>query len=508
MKKSIRTELTVAFLTILLLVFGGSVLINNVFLSKFYILETEGILKKAFNELDESMGGDELFTEDLEELSRLIERICSRDNINLVILNESFERKIWTFNGEVMAARLYAYINGLDGNKNGMFDSGEVKILKKTANYQIQWKVDSNMDQDYLEMWGTLKSGYYVMFRIPLEKLRENAKTSNEFTMYIALVVSIFALGIAWFLAKRITRPLLELTELSQNMAELDLSSRYTGSEKNEIGLLGTSFNKMSDALQDTFENLKNVNQQLSEANIQLQKDIEEKVRMEEMRKELLANVSHELKTPIALVQGYAEGLQECVADDEESRAFYCEVIIDEANKMNNLVRKILTLNELEYGQDKPNMEWFDLTAVVLSVIRKTDILIEQKEAVVFTEFPDEVMCYADAFKTEEIITNYLSNALNHLDYEREIRIRIVEEQGRWKLSVTNTGNPIPEEDLPLLWGKFFKVDKAHSREYGGSGIGLSIVKAIADSFGQSCGVVNHERAVEFWFTFASSEEG
>ena len=219
------------------------------------------------------------------------------------------------------------------------------------------------------------------------------------------------------------------------------------------------------------------------------------------MRQEFLNNVSHELKTPIALVQGYAEGLKENISDDPESREFYCDVIMDEAAKMNKLVKNLLTLNQLESGRDEVTMERFDIVSLVRGVLQSMDIMIQQKEAKVNFEASDPVYVWADEFKIEEVVTNYTSNALNHLNGEKEIEIRVLPEDDRVRVTVFNTGTPIPEEDIPKLWNKFYKVDKARTREYGGSGIGLSIVKAIMESLHQQYGVQNYDNGVEFWFT-------
>ena len=292
----------------------------------------------------------------------------------------------------------------------------------------------------------------------------------------------------------RITRPISELTKLSERMSDLDFDARYQSWAGNEIDVLGDNFNKMSRKLESTISELKS-------ANNKLQKDIEDKIKIDEMRKEFLDNVSHELKTPIALIQGYAEGLNENISDDPESREFYCEVIMDEASKMNKLVKNLLTLNQLESGKDAPVMERFDIVSLIRGVLGSMNIMIEQKEATVIFEETEPVYVWADEFKIEEVVTNYTSNALNHLDGERKVEIRVIRESDCVKVTVFNTGTPIPEEDIPNLWNKFYKVDKARTREYGGSGIGLSIVKAIIESMNQKYGVCNYDNGVEFWFT-------
>ena len=217
-------------------------------------------------------------------------------------------------------------------------------------------------------------------------------------------------------------------------------------------------------------------------------------------QRQFLSDASHELKTPIALIQGYAEGLKEGVNDDPESREFYCEVIMDEAGKMNRMVKNLLALNQLEFGEDDVQFERFDITSLISGVLQSLDILIEQKEAQVIFRHKNPVYVWADEFKVEQVVRNYVNNALNHIDGEKVIEIKITQENDMAKITVFNTGTPIPEEDLPHIWEKFYKVDKARTREYGGNGIGLSIVKAIMDSFGKGYGAINHTNGVEFWF--------
>ena len=238
----------------------------------------------------------------------------------------------------------------------------------------------------------------------------------------------------------------------------------------------------------------------MKSANNQLQKDIEQKEKIETMRTEFLGNVSHELKTPIALIQGYAEGLKEGVNDDPESREFYCDVIMDEADKMNQMVKNLLILNQLEFGSEELEVKRFDIVRLIRGVLTSCEILIQQAEVTVDFIADEEVCVWADEFKTEQVIRNYLTNAIHHADFEKRIEIRVIPGEKSVRITVFNSGKPIPEEDLSKLWDKFYKVDKAHTRAYGGNGIGLSIVKAIMESFHQAYGVRNFDNGVEFWF--------
>ena len=192
--------------------------------------------------------------------------------------------------------------------------------------------------------------------------------------------------------------------------------------------------------------------------------------------------------------------MKEGVNDDPESRDFYCDVIMDEADKMNRMVKNLLTLNQLEFGENDVQFERFDITALIRGVLQSLEILIEQKQARIMFQQEEAVYVWADEFKVEQVVRNYVNNALNHVDGERVIEIKIVKGQEQARISVFNTGLPIPKEDIGRIWEKFYKVDKARTREYGGNGIGLSIVKAIMEAFHKGYGVQNYDNGVEFWF--------
>ena len=353
----------------------------------------------------------------------------------------------------------------------------------------------------YLECWGQFPNSWYFLIRTPLESIQESVSISNTFYMIVGGFIIAISGVMIWLVTKKITKPISELTLQSQKMSDLDFDVHYTSHAGNEIDVLGECFNHMSDELKKTISELKS-------ANLQLTRDIADRIKIDEMRREFLDNVSHELKTPIALIHGYAEGLLEGISEDPESREFYCRVIMEESEKMDKLVKSLLSLNRLEYGNDVPVMERFDLTELIQGVIANMEIMISQKEVSLKWDGEKPVYVWADAFKVQEVLTNYMSNALHHVEGEKRIEIRLQEQENRVKVSVFNTGQPIPEEALPNLWTKFYRVDQARTRHYGGSGIGLSIVKAIMEGMQQEYGVVNHEDGVEFWFTLDSKSSG
>jgi signal transduction histidine kinase len=369
----------------------------------------------------------------------------------------------------------------------------EKQELVSNKEYDILKTYDARLDLNYVELIGSLDGGNSIYVRTNLESIHESVLVANDFLTKVGLAALIISSIIMFYISKKFSKPILQLSGIAKQMSDLNFDVKYNVNTRDEIGELGSSINILSEKLENTISELKT-------ANNELLSDIQNKVQIDEMRKDFLSNVTHELKTPIALIQGYAEGLKDNINDDMESKEFYCEVIIDEAQKMNAMVKKLLSLNQIESGYNQVNIERFDITALIKSVLGSTEILMEQKQVILHFDQINPVYVWADEYMIEEVVTNYISNALNHVDGARIIEVKLIRSEKVLRVAVFNTGANIPDEDLDNIWIKFYKVDKARTREYGGSGIGLSIVKAIMDSHNQKCGVLNHEKGVEFWF--------
>ena len=485
MNKSIRKQVTTIFIGLVVAIMLIAVFVNSQFLVHYYIYNKQSTLVDVYEKMEQAVENTGASYDGMaEELNEVVEV----SNITLIILSSDGQRRIESTNerqAQAMTMQLKGYIL--------LQIRGE--ILETSDNYQICSTSDVLGQTEYIEMWGNLSDGSWFLIRSPLESIRESVMLSTRFMIYTMLVVAILGCVFVWYFSRRITNPILELATLSKRMADLDFEAKYTSGGENEIGVLGQNFNVMSQKLEETVSELKS-------ANYELQKDIEKKDKMETMRTEFIGNVSHELKTPIALIQGYAEGLKEGISENPEDRAYYCDVIMDEAAKMNKLVQNLLTLNQLELGQEEVMFERFDIMEMIRGIVQSSEILVQQKGADVRMSICEPVYVWADEWKVEQVFRNYFSNALNHLAGENVIDIRVTQnlEKGVARISVFNTGQQIPEEDIEQIWNKFYKVDKARTREYGGNGIGLSIVKAIMDYFQKDYGVKNYSNGVQFWF--------
>lgn len=519
MKKSLRFKITLLLSLMIVVIVFLTWFINHTFLDDFYLQSKIDNLYTAYykiEEICEKSTGTVLSEEDTVKL----ERLSTEFNIDIYVIDEEDLRVYYPAPinyGDRERNRINNIILEYRFMNEGVIESRVP--LDETKDFWIFRQYDNSLETDYIELvdndlmdislvkffFGVsvpegnsshgqdMEDRTIILIRSNLESIAESAAIANKFLAYIGILAIIVGAVAVFIISRKFTKPILELSQIAKRISDLDFEVTYDVKSKDEIGELGQSINSLSDKLERTVTELK-------QANNELLTDIQKKTEVDEMRKEFLSNVSHELKTPISLIQGYAEGLKENINEDEESRDFYCEVIMDEADKMNQMVKKLLSLNELEFGNNQTNFERFDIVPLIRSVLDETEILFKQKEVTLIFDQPEPVYVWADEYLVEQVVTNYISNALNHVSGQKIIEIKLIPMEDSVRVAVFNTGENIPEEDLDKIWIKFYKVDKARTREYGGSGIGLSIVKAIMNTLNRQCGVINRQIGVEFWF--------
>jgi len=493
---SLRMKITLIILLIISVLLLSIGLLNNFGLRWFYQNEKVSEIKEAYLKIDNEVmkigsSGQHIIDESTEEsvindsLKSIILDYSNKYNITIALVDSFTNKAIYSSarEGDGLISRIQ---DGFIGNQNQ-------DILFRNNNYTIILH-KTMQNTSFIEGFGYCSDNQtMVIMSTPVASLKESVSISNRFLIYMAIIGFIITVILTFIIAKMITYPILELAEISNKMGKLDFTAKYIGNRSDEIQTLGQNMNYMSDRLKKAID-------ELQEANELLKEDIKRKEAIDEMRKDFIANVSHELKTPIALIQGYAEGLNEGLCEDEESRKYYTEVILDESEKMNKMVKQLLTLSSLESGNSILHKENFNLTSLIESVLGSISILIGEKNVNIEFDSDNEIFLNADEFKIEEVVTNYISNSIHHVSDSGEIKINVSDDGENITFSVYNTGNPIPEKDLNNIWEKFFKVDKAHSRAYGGSGIGLSIVKAIVEAHNGTVAVRNILDGVEFSF--------
>lgn len=321
-----------------------------------------------------------------------------------------------------------------------------------------------------------------------------NADIALTFTWGSVLLIFFASLIFIFFYTRRFTKPLIKMSEITEKMSNMDFSEKCDVKSRDEIGHLSDSINNLSVSLDTTLNDLNEKNKQLSD-------DIEKKQTLEQLRKEFISSISHELKTPIAIIKGYAEGAQMMLdGGDSKGAAEYCEIITKESDKMNALVYELLELSRYELGDSRLEIEKFELKPFIEDYTDAEKIVFEEKGIRFSAEIPENALCEGDTVKLSMVLNNFVSNAVSHADGEKEIKITCRDMADKYRITVFNSGEHIKDEDIEKIWKSFYRADKSHSRKEGRFGLGLSIVSAIQNLHGMEYGVKNAENGVEFWF--------
>jgi signal transduction histidine kinase len=318
-----------------------------------------------------------------------------------------------------------------------------------------------------------------------MKGIQESVAIANQFYFFAGFVIILFGGIFIFIYSKKITRPIIEMSNVAEDISNMNFTKIVKIDTQDEIERLGRSINLISNKLSTSINALR--------------EDVNR-------RKLLVRNISHELKTPIGVIKGYAEGLKFGVANDPGKMDKYCTVIAEECDRMDGMIRELLNLSLLESGTFSLNIKSFDLCELVENVADRFSHIISEKDIKLELKFDAKIVTYADPELIERALTNLLTNAINHVEDRKIIQIKVQKHSDKPRISVFNTGNHISESDIERIWDVFYKADKARSRQYGGHGLGLSIVKLIAQAHGGSYGVENVTNGVCFYFDFTGKD--
>ncbi len=381
------------------------------------------------------------------------------------------------------------------GGKSSLYSTLKPAETRKYAveidGFQIMKQAISNTE--YFVYSHLLDTGEILYIYSEVADVENIVDVAGNVYSFISIMMVLVMAVLFYLLVAKFTKPLVEMNDITKDMATLNFERKCGNYGKDEIGELGTSINTLSNALDTTLMDLK-------DKNSRLEKDIERRHQLDNARKSFINNVSHELKTPIAIISGYAEGLCEGISDDPEVIREYCQIINDESQKMNSLVVELLELSKLESGAQPFDPDYFSLGETVHSLINHMSLLFEQNNITVFNEVDKDLMCYAQEDKIEIVLKNYITNAVSHCSGDKVITVSAREHGEFIEISIFNTGENISEHDLPELWDSFYRADKAHGRSENRFGLGLSIVKSIMTAHACKYGVKNVKNGVIFTF--------
>lgn len=333
----------------------------------------------------------------------------------------------------------------------------------------------------------------YIEIITPLSFIQEGLEISTRYHLLIIVLALIIGSSMSFVFSKKMTDPILELKEITQRISLLDFNIKFEKERKDEIGELGYAINKMGGTLEKNIDEINKVNKKLME-------DIENEKRLDKLRKEFIASVSHELKTPIAIIQGYAQGLMENIAETEEDRKFYCEIIVEESLKMDSLVKELLLITQMDSGYFKIEKEKVDLYQMIKDIRDKYSS--KNREIKYIGE--KDIFAYCDEKYIDRVLENLVVNALKYSTGDREVTITVDDIENKYKIIISNESENLSEDDLENIWTPFYRVNKARDRDE--HGLGLAIVRGILENHKSNFGVyITEKNIINFWFELEKS---
>jgi len=354
------------------------------------------------------------------------------------------------------------------------------------------WAHDYLIDTETLNIIGNLDNGDHVILRVRLIPSEISVVASNRFVPIVGILVFIIGIVFAYILSITFTRPLIAMNKATTEISNLKFDIVCPVDSKDEIGQLAEKINILSQKLKMTIEDLNIRNNELNN-------EIAEKTKIDENRRQLLNNVSHELKTPLTLMQSYADGLRLNVAQNHNKVEYYCDVIVDETENMNSLINQLLDINRISSGDITPVHAEIEIVAFIRNLLnRYNDIVMNQNIHLEFNEI-EPTLSYVDPKNLETVLSNLLENAIKYVDNNKKISISLIDIGSNIRVEVYNSTNSIPKDSLEKIWDSFYKVDESRNRNVRGHGLGLSIIKAIQESDQMKYGVYNIEDGVIFW---------
>lgn len=312
----------------------------------------------------------------------------------------------------------------------------------------------------------------FLFLNTSLEDVNSTTSVLRSQLIYITLIVIILAVVISIYLSKMLNDPIVKITKEAKKLSKGNKILHFEKSNIYEIDELTKA---------------------LEYANKEINKT-------DELRRDLLANVSHDLKTPLTMIKAYAEMTRD-LSNNKEKNKENLNIIIEETDRLTLLVNDILELSKLESNYEKLEQKEFDLVPLVKNIIKKYNIIKETEHYKFKQNLPKKALVYGDSNKISQVIYNLVNNAINYTGEDLTVTIEIIEKEKTYVVNIKDTGKGIKKEDINLIWNKYYKNEKNHKRDKIGTGIGLSIVKNILDNHKLNYGVYSEiNKGTTFYF--------
>jgi len=463
-KNKLFTKLFLIFTAFSLIIIGLLWVLQTNFLSGFYEANKVNQMKKLGLELVsiiESKGLEEEAKEYIEDI--------------LPVINGRIT--VYDISGRAL------YIQGIMGFHRGAKIPADIWRQVLEGNIKA-YKVPGNMGRtDALSVMMPFNKGV-ILIHSPLQSLENTVDVTNQFFIYLFFTALILGMLLAAIFSNTITKPLVKLNNTAKEMTSLNFDLKWDDNRKDEIGELGKTLNFLTDKLKKTFD--------------ELQLELKKEKNLERMRKQFVARVSHELQTPISLIRGYVEAIQDGMAASEEEKKEYFLTIEEEIDKLSTMVKDLLDLSQLESGNFKVRIESFDITALVLRTVERFSLIANKNNQIEFiiTGSEVELSVLADEYRIQQVLVNLLQNAVKNTKKQGKIEATIKDLKDKVWIGVYNEGEAINEEELKYIWESFYKGKENKD----GVGLGLAIVKNVLELHQSSFGVSNLREGVLFYF--------
>lgn len=473
---SIRTRMFLQVGVIVLIAMILILLLNNSLLPNIYTRNEMRTMKEAYTAISEKSYTDSDFSQTVSNIEKM-----HRFSID-IYLNDG--------------TPLYL---GTDDLFSG---GGKFTVVKRSddengADFQI---LENEQTKKEYIVYNAKFDGAEIEIYSQKETIDETARIATLITSVTSITALLLALVYIYFYTGKFTKPLIEMSRVTENMSEMDFSNKCKVKGNDEISQLSQSINNMSDSLDETLKDL-------SEKNKKLEADIEKEKTLEKIRRDFISNVSHELKTPISIIRGYSEGAGLMLeSGDSNGAKDYCDIIVNETEKMNVLVLQLLELSRYESGSIEIEQECFNIFELIDDYASGNEINFKEKGISFSNEIDKNIIGIGDTVKLEMVINNYISNAVSHADGEKKISVTSEDLGDRYRIKVFNTGKSVADDDIDKIWISFYRADKSRSRSEGRFGLGLSIVSAIQKLHNQEYGCYNTDDGVCFWFDIKKAE--
>lgn len=482
MKNKLRSNLIIMEIVFLLIVVGGSTLVYSAFAAPFYTKAKMRVIKEAYEDLQE-IDMSELDSEEFEKLESY-----EQEHISFVIADENFQPVYTTTNidPEGTVRRNIQIIQD-------KFSEDPTVLVRSSRNY------------DGMRLRGIFyQEGkkYYAYLREPIGGMYSAFSYTENFLLIVVVITLIVGSLVMYYLGRRIARPIETMAQVSKKLADHDFSARAReDTSYEEVNELARNFNTMAEQIQYYIQELEKNNSELEWSNEKLQEQNEQKAKMEQMRREFNANISHELKTPLAVISSQVEMLQ--FLENPEEKQYYFDSIREEIDKMSGMISTLLKISSAEHQLEELDRKPLDMVDAIEYLMLKYDALFRQKEIKRTCSMEQDCVVLADRSCIEKAMSNYIQNAFAHTGAGGRIDISLTREGQQAVFRVYNQGLPIEEKDFDKIWNSYYQGQEQENH----AGLGLYIVKTVILLHKGQYGVKNRENGVEFWFSLPVYEE-